>query len=621
MGREVYLDDSVAAGGKARVILAIFMAIVLAASVSYGIYLKVHRDTALDVLTRFQDAMAAGEYASAVSQLRDVQSRVASASATGGGGRDDALYQESLASMEKIVMDRVDGILAFSGSGSQTLAPDDRRFLEGMGELTGMLVSVKLRELCSGLLTGSVSRDSIDSAFLVLGSLSNLSQPARALRQELDAIENASGTVIEAEKSLSDASYFDALIKFGAIAADMDGFVQEYALARVLDTKSAMLAPLSERARTWLDAGRYYSARDLLGQMKSVFPDDAAIEAMLQESLANTVQTLDVFQGAVEHISIKPLIVTPARAFDGDALSDAIAQGMMTVSEFRSLLEGLYERGYVLIDIDQLLDAGGQAMPVMVPPGKKPLILTIETLNYYAHRAANGLCTNLVMENGNVSGQYIDKSGMLQVNREAEAIGIVETFVESHPDFSYDGAKGILSLTGYEGIFGYVVNDAQLKLRNENNIESGLAVQTLSAAQMADNAQKVVEISARLAASGWRFASSTYAYLEPGNEATTIDILEADAIRWDTEVGALIGGTDILMYPNGAFLSGDDPRCLMLRDRGFRFFAGFGPNAYTYYRENYVYMDKTAINGYSMSNNDLSRFFNAQAARDPERGN
>ena len=57
----------------------------------------------------------------------------------------------------------------------------------------------------------------------------------------------------------------------------------------------------------------------------------------------------------------------------------------------------------------------------------------------------------------------------------------------------------------------------------------------------------------------------------------------------------------------------------MLRSRGFRFFAGIGPQAYIYYRENYVYMDKTAINGNTMAHSDLSRFFNAKAARDPAR--
>ena len=31
----------------------------------------------------------------------------------------------------------------------------------------------------------------------------------------------------------------------------------------------------------------------------------------------------------------------------------------------------------------------------------------------------------------------------------------IDTFVKEHPDFSYHGHKGIIALTGYEGVLGY----------------------------------------------------------------------------------------------------------------------------------------------------------------------
>jgi hypothetical protein len=234
------------------------------------------------------------------------------------------------------------------------------------------------------------------------------------------------------------------------------------------------------------------------------------ITRLYETAVRNTAETLEVYYGPVEHISVRPLIVTPARAFDGDAYADAIAQGMMTTSEFRALLAGLYDRGYVLIDIGTLLDADGQPAPVLVPPGKKPLLFTLETANYYAHRAANGLCSNLVLDKGgNVIGQYLDEEGNQRVEREAEAIGILEVFVEEHPDFSFDGAKGMISLTGYESVFGYICNSEQLTRRNENNAESGLAQQKISEVQMAENRVAVQTIAEQLISRGWRFASST----------------------------------------------------------------------------------------------------------------
>ena len=617
MRRELYLEDNGVGGSVFRPVLAIVMALVLVASVAFGLYVKLHRETVLDAQQRFDLAMVDARYPDALEVLRDVQAHVADQGAEGSGGPDAELFRETLDQMERSVEERVQSIFLQPAKGREPLSPDDRNFLEGMGELTGMLVSGRLREMCAGLLTGTETREAVDNAFLVLGTLSNVSQPTRALKQELDTIESHAEAVQAAESTLAEARYFETLDQFEWIASESTGFVQSYVLGRAQACKDEMLAPLSERASTMLRAGRFYSARDLLERLRGVFPENKEVSKLFATAVSNTAETLEVHFGPVEHISVKPLIVTPARAFDNDANAAAIAQGMMTTSEFRALLSGLYERGYVLIDIDTLLDAEGQPASILVPPGKKPLLFTMETANYYAHRAANGLCSNLVLDgDGNVSGQYLDEKGVQRVDREAEAIGILERFVEDHPDFSFDGAKGIVSLTGYESIYGYVCNSDQLTSRNENNAESGLATQQMGETQMAENRAAVKAITERLMSSGWRIASSTYAFLQAGSDDTTREALEADTIRWEEQVGSLVGQTDILMYPNGSFLNGDDPRCVMLRERGFRYFAGLGPQAYVYYRENYVYMDKTAINGYAMEQADLSRFFDARTARD-----
>ena len=34
-------------------------------------------------------------------------------------------------------------------------------------------------------------------------------------------------------------------------------------------------------------------------------------------------------------------------------------------------------------------------------------------------------------------------------------VPLIDSFVKEHPDFSYKGAKGIIALTGYNGILGY----------------------------------------------------------------------------------------------------------------------------------------------------------------------
>ena len=36
-----------------------------------------------------------------------------------------------------------------------------------------------------------------------------------------------------------------------------------------------------------------------------------------------------------------------------------------------------------------------------------------------------------------------------------DLVPLLDAFVEAHPDFSYHGRKGVLAMTGYEGVLGY----------------------------------------------------------------------------------------------------------------------------------------------------------------------
>ncbi len=625
MKHDLYVEDRPVVAKWPRRLLAFAMIVVLSISVAYALYTKSSRDVIADTWLQFEVAMNEGQYTQALVILRDVQARVAGWD-TEDGSTDALLYRDSLARMETAITGRTQAILALATRvNPPPLASDDKAFLTDLGEQTGMLVSAHLRSLCADLLNGVGTRAQVEMAFQTLAFLPNLSAPTRALRGELDTIESYAAVVQAAESERTAAAvdanqYFAALDQFNEIAMTSDGFVQTYALARVQDCKDAMLQPLSEVAQALLAASRYYSARDLLERMQAVFPESQPISTLYQQTIRHADAALEYHTDPIEHISVRPLIVTPARAFDGDENADAIAQNMLTVHEFRALLKGLYERGYILVDMHSMLDEEGMPVDLRVPRGKKPLLLTVETLNYYAHRAANGLCSDLVLDRqGNVCGQYLDTEGVMRIDREAEAIGILECFIEEYPDFSFDGAKGILSLTGYEGVFGAICNKEQLQQHNANLAELGLATQRLDESHFEANQLSVRAIATRLKNNGWRFASSTYDYFPTGAPETTQETVIADLKQWQEQVESWIGAVDILHYPNGSLLNGDDPRCMVYREQGYRFFTGLGPQAYVFYRDNYVYMDKTAIHGYALDHADLNRFFDAAVARDPSR--
>jgi len=68
----------------------------------------------------------------------------------------------------------------------------------------------------------------------------------------------------------------------------------------------------------------------------------------------------------------------------------------------------------------------------------------------------NGNVYKLVLdENGNIAIFSVSPDGKEIISRDNEIVPILDKFVEQHSDFSFNGTKEIMALTGYEGILGY----------------------------------------------------------------------------------------------------------------------------------------------------------------------
>ena len=84
---------------------------------------------------------------------------------------------------------------------------------------------------------------------------------------------------------------------------------------------------------------------------------------------------------------------------------------MVTAEEFLRILESVYERGYVLVDIADVWSevTGEDGQPKMVrntlylPEGKKPLIFSYDDTNYYEYMLENGFTYKLILgEDGKI---------------------------------------------------------------------------------------------------------------------------------------------------------------------------------------------------------------------------
>jgi hypothetical protein len=315
-------------------------------------------------------------------------------------------------------------------------------------------------------------------------------------------------------------------------------------------------------------------------------PYDILDPTVMPEGGSRDGVTYTAWDGVVEHLFFHPIVSYPELAFDGDSEANGIDDYMVTVGEYDKILQSVYEKGYVLVDIGDVWSetTGEDGQPKMVrntlylPEGKKPLILSYDDTNYYPYMLENGFTYKLILgEDGKIASWGKDPQGNEVISRDLDAIPILDKFVEEHPDFSPFGAKGCLSLTGYEGILGY---------------RTQTATTGWTEAQEA-NRQREIEavrpIVAELKRTGWTFGSHTWGHIRLGG-SKSLETVQADTQRWLSEVGSLVGPTAILFYPHGERPDGDDwkktgPIFQYLQSQGFRMFCSVGIESFSYLKK------------------------------------
>ena len=291
-----------------------------------------------------------------------------------------------------------------------------------------------------------------------------------------------------------------------------------------------------------------------------------------------------LWRGRVEHLFFHPVIAYPELAFDGDSQENGLDDYMLTVDEYRKILRSVYDKGYVLVDINSVWsEEEGEDGPRMVrntlylPEGKKPLVLSYDDTNYYPYMLENGFAYKLVIgEDLKIASWGRDPAGNEVVSRDLDAIPILDQFVEEHPDFSPFGAKGCLSLTGYEGILGY---------RTQTDTKEWDDAKEAVRQKEREAVRPIIE---ELRRTGWTFGSHTWGHIRLGDG--NMARIEADTQRWLDEVGSLVGETQILFYPHGERPDGNDwtltgPAFRYLQSKGFRVFCSVGVESFSFIKK------------------------------------
>ena len=297
---------------------------------------------------------------------------------------------------------------------------------------------------------------------------------------------------------------------------------------------------------------------------------------------------------AVEHLFFHPVIAYPEYAFSDAVPYDrqvGLDEWMVTADEYKKILQSVYDKGYILVNMgDVWSEVTGEdgvtrmeRNTLMLPEGKKPLIISFDDVNYYDYMLAEGFTSKLVVgDDGQIWAECTDPyTKETFLTQDLDATTILDQFVLEHPDFSLNGAKAIFSLTGYQGILGY---------RTQNDID----IAADDPRRPAFDANRQAEIEAvkpvieRLKETGWTFGSHTWGHIRL--DSRPLESVQRDTVRWAEEVGSLVGPTNILFYPHGGRPDGDDwhstgPVFQYLQSQGFRIFASVGINSFSYIKK------------------------------------
>ena len=574
----------------------------------------------LETVPSFELAINEGRYGDALDIYRGIQDEVLMSSPDEQASNAQRI--QMLDDMQNIVREQVDELCNRIISNRYVLTPSDINFLDSMKELTSSVVSERLYGICEDFLLGKVEKPVVTYFFEQLQPIGNFSATANPLLRELDFIETATGDVQTAETSLEKGDYIAAVKKYTQVDSSYDGFVGDYCNKRIAAIKETMYEPMMAEGEHLLATYKFYSAESLFSDLAVIFPEDEMIKSNLLTATSHTSEVKE-YRGKIECICVRSLIADTDVAFSGRYHSSN-TNLHLTIKEFEKILENLYERGYVLVDVEDLIDQSDPTFllerNLKVPKGKKPLIVVIEDLQYSVADYRCGTCRKLVLNDENqVCGEYQNNAGETVVSRTAEAIGVLDVFVEKHPDFTYDGAKGIISVSGHEACFGYVVAAGELEDRNAALSAANLPQLTNITNDDIDFArEKVMEIKNVLADNGWKFASCTYSYIADCRNTEKQELID-DFVKWQDQIGTLFGEVHILVYPNGNYIYGTDDRAVYFKNRGFRIFFGGGATPYHIYGDNYLFVDRAMMSYTTLNRKAYKDLFDYNEIIDPVR--
>lgn len=435
-------------------------------------------------------------------------------------------------------------------------------------------------------------------------AMHHYSPPALSVREQSPTpppvIHKAQLPVVAADKAPAKTSSVDTPLPGVAHSAPVLSVAAQPAPAPQSSQLPPAPAAVLNHAQRLTASYDYDAAKALL----ATYAQTPEVRALIRRA-DKQQQNLQEYPGDPVHIFFHSLIIDPEKAFNSP-MAKGYNLWMTTVKEFKVMLDLLLAKGYVLYPPSAMLgyDSQGQLIrkPIYLPPGKKPLVLSVDDINYYGYMKNDGFAKRLVAVNdGRVLTEVEQDDGTTLLTEDGDVVPILEAFTQAHPEFSYQGYKGILAVTGYEGAFGYRLNEFA-RFAKLQKPKDRAKLQKHTPAEEAQMAAEVRALAAQLRVNGWDIASHSFthnSYFRTGK--ITLKQLRSEDERFNSRIAPYIGKPFIFIPPFGMPLSPDDPRYRYLSEEGgYLFYMPVASNVKSELANGMLWQNRLNLDGYTL---------------------
>ena len=376
-----------------------------------------------------------------------------------------------------------------------------------------------------------------------------------------------------------------------------------------------------ERAALLADSYDYKGAIEVL---------DSYSGEPTQEMTAKKSEYLSIQSTMVEHkdpsvipnLSFHVLMADINRAMADKTYGGQYNRNFVSIGEFSKILEQLYMNNYILVDYDSFIgtsvDTNGtvnySTVPIYLPQGKKPIMLTETMVNYYYYMTDSnsdgepdsggaGFASRLVLDaNGDIKAEMVDLNGQT-VTGDYDLVPILESFIQKHPDFSYRGARATLAVSGHEGVFGYRIQTEVVSKKGQAYYDQEVA-----------GATKIV---AALKEKGYKIAC--YTFSDSDYKQKNAAMIQQDLTLWNAQIAPVLGQVDTIVFAKSSNIGEyNGSKFDVLFNNGFRIFVKNADEPYAEVNNTYVAQSRIMVTGNALQwkTDKLNKYFDPNLVLD-----